>query len=198
MGGHQAGALASRLIVERVAAADLTGDLTEAVATVKASLLAVNGDLRRRAKETPGFDAGSTVVALCIRGGSGAVLWAGDSRLYRLRGAALLQLTHDHSLSGEGKNTDATESHVITRAVGGADQLEVDERRFDVLPGDRFLLCTDGLYEVLQPAELAGVLGRGACSSTTEELVALALSHGAQDNVTALCVDVGLSAAQVS
>ena len=198
MGGHQAGSLASSLIVERVAAADLAGDLTETVATVKASLLAVNGDLRRRARDQPGFDAGSTVVALCIRGGLGAVLWAGDSRLYRLRDGALLQLTQDHSLINEGSTVDPAQSHVITRAVGGADQLDVAERRFDVLSADRFLLCTDGLYEPLQPTELAVELGRGDCQAASEQLVALALSHGAQDNLTAVCVEVGLAQPRVT
>lgn len=190
MGGHQAGSLASSLIVERVAAADLTCDLTETIATVKASLLAVNGDLRRRARDQPGFDAGSTVVALCIRGGTGAVLWAGDSRLYRLRDGALLQLTRDHSLTNESTTADPADSHVITRAVGGADYLEIEERRFDVLPADRFLLCTDGLYEPLQPTELAVGLRRGDCAVAAEHLVALSLSRGSRDNLTAVCVDV--------
>jgi type VI secretion system protein ImpM len=190
MGGHQAGSLASSLIVERVAAADLTCDLTETIATVKASLLAVNGDLRRRARDQPGFDAGSTVVALCIRGGTGAVLWAGDSRLYRLRDGALLQLTRDHSLANESTAADPADSHVITRAVGGADYLEIEERRFDVLPADRFLLCTDGLYEPLQPTELAVGLRRGDCAVAAEHLVALSLSRGSRDNLTAVCVDV--------
>ena len=198
MGGHQAGSLASSLIVERVAAADLTCDLTETVATVKASLLAVNGDLRRRAQDQPGFDAGSTVVALCIRGDMAAVLWAGDSRLYRLRNGALLQLTHDHSLINEGTTVDLADSHVITRAVGGADHLEVEERRFDVLSGDRFLLCTDGLYEALQPTDLAVGLGRGECEVAAEHLVALALSRGSRDNLTAVCVEVGSARQRVS
>jgi serine/threonine protein phosphatase PrpC len=191
MGGHQAGSLASRLIVERVRAADLTGGLTEAVATLKASLLAVNADLRRRAQEQPGFDAGSTVVALCVRGEVGAALWAGDSRLYRLRAGTFAQLTQDHSLLAEaGAQIDPVDSHVITRAVGGGDLLDVEERRFEVLAGDRFLLCTDGLYEDLTPSELASGLGRGDCSEAAHELLASALRHGGQDNLTAVCVGV--------
>ncbi len=191
MGGHQAGSLASRLIVERVQAADLTGGLTEAVATLKASLLAVNADLRRRAQEQPGFDAGSTVVALCVRGEVGAALWAGDSRLYRLRAGTFAQLTQDHSLLAEaGAQIDPADSHIITRAVGGGDQLDVEERRFEVLAGDRFLLCTDGLYEGLTPSELASGLGRGNCSEAAHELLASALRHGGQDNLTAVCVGV--------
>ena len=128
----------------------------------------------------------------------GAVLWAGDSRLYRLRDGALLQLTQDHSLINEGSTVDPAQSHVITRAVGGADQLDVAERRFDVLSADRFLLCTDGLYEPLQPTELAVELGRGDCQAASEQLVALALSHGAQDNLTAVCVEVGLAQPRVT
>jgi type VI secretion system protein ImpM len=189
MGGHQHGALASRLIVDRAAVADLPGNLPEAQAAVQATLQSVNAQLRERAHSEPGFDAGSTVTAMCIRGNEGCVLWVGDTRLYRLRGGELLQLTQDHSLARETNSApQPSESHLITRAIGGADILDLETARFDIQGGDRLLLCTDGLYSDLEPQEISSGMG-GPIGDAAASLVALALARGSQDNVTAVCVE---------
>lgn len=194
MGGHQGGALASQLVAERVRCADVDGDVTAAAQGVAAAIAAANSELRDRGSAEPGFDGGSTVVALCVRGGEGIVLWAGDSRLYRLRAGELTQLTRDHSVAEEGgPSTD--DPHMITRAVGGADELALDECRVDILPGDRFLLCSDGLYGDLAPTEIAQRLAAADCAAAATGLVALALERGGEDNATAIVVAVGTPAA---
>jgi type VI secretion system protein ImpM len=201
MGGHRDGSYASALIAERARAAPGGGSLAELAAGVKAILLAANSTLRSRARAESGFDAGSTVTALCLQGEQGIVLWAGDSRLYRLRQGDLQQLTRDHSIANEinvsGAATEgrsgadlSAEAHVITRAVGGADTLELDEVCFEVKAGDRLLLCTDGLYGDLTPEEITRGLSARSCRAAVDRLVSMALRHGGHDNATALCVQV--------
>jgi protein phosphatase/serine/threonine-protein phosphatase Stp1 len=143
----------------------------------------------------------STIVVLIVRGGHFACLWAGDSRLYRLRNGVLEQVTRDHSLvqelvdAGMVKPEDA-ESHpranVITRAVGAAtDELEIDKTTDRVLPGDRFLLCSDGLSKTLPASEIASLLGGPDPAHAPELLIAAALARQASDNVTAIAIEAG-------
>jgi type VI secretion system protein ImpM len=189
MGGHQGGRLASQLVAERVSGVPTTGDVTALARDVAAAVIAANDELRRRGDAQPGFDGGSTVVALCMRGGEGIVLWAGDSRLYRLRGGEVLRLTCDHSV-GEEVGSAPSDAHMLTRAVGGADLLELEELRLEVRPGDRFLLCSDGLYGDLNPEEIAALLATGDCAAAARGLIALALERGGGDNATAVVIAV--------
>ena len=189
MGGHQGGRLASQLVAERVKCVPVTGDVTAVARDVAAAIMAANTELRSRGEVQPGFDGGSTVVALCIQGEQGIALWAGDSRLYRLRGGELVQLTRDHSVSEED-GPAAEDSHMLTRAVGGADSLALEELRLDVRPDDRLLLCSDGLYSDLTLQEIAERLAAPDCAAATQGLVALALERGGGDNATAVVIAV--------
>ena len=113
------------------------------------------------------------------------MLWAGDSRAYRLRNGGLEQLTRDHSLAAlEG--VEGVDSHAITRAVGGEETLELDVFRDRVHAGDRFLLCSDGLTRTVPEDRLANLLGREDIGQAVEELIKATLAAGAPDNVTAL------------
>ena len=107
---------------------------------------------------------GTTIVALLIQEQRGGVVWAGDSRLYRLRGGELKSLSRDHSqvqdLVDRGllRAEDAEDhplAHVITRAIGFDKPAKLDSRPFNVMPGDRYLLCTDGLNRVVPDADVA-------------------------------------------
>jgi protein phosphatase len=150
----------------------------------------VNGCLQVLAERDPSVTlAGSTVVALLVEGSSAAMIWAGDSRLYRLRNGALKQLTRDHSEVAEGSG-----NHVITRAVGGPEALEVEIEHAEVRDGDRFLLCTDGLYGEVREAEIAAALSRPEPALACDDLKRAALSGEARDNLTALVVHVGAAA----
>jgi serine/threonine protein phosphatase PrpC len=190
MGGHQAGGLASLWVTQQVASATLAGDLAMMAESVEQSLHATNAQLRQRGASEAGFDAGSTVVALCIRDGEAIVSWAGDSRLYRLRDGQLQQMTRDHSVANEPEAQADDDEHMLTRAVGGAAVLELDQRRFDVRAGDRFLLCSDGLYFALTDEEIAHRMALTQCAAATRALVNLALERGGEDNMTAVVVEV--------
>jgi type VI secretion system protein ImpM len=195
MGGHQGGKLASQLVAERVQRVAVTGDVAAIARDLTTAILGANADLRNRGEEQPGFDGGTTVVALCVHGEQGIALWAGDSRLYRLRGGELKQLTRDHSVAeeagcAEGAGIASDDGHMLTRAVGGADLLALEELRLDIRPGDRLLLCSDGLYGELTSEDIAARLAAPDCTAATQSLVALALERGGADNATAVVIAV--------
>ena len=100
----------------------------------------------------------STVALLLVRGSSGAVLWAGDSRVYRWRSGRLEQLTRDHSLGELGEPVAGESRMQLRRAVGVQDTLVLDVCREKVSPGDRFLLCSDGLTRTVSDAHIAACM----------------------------------------
>jgi serine/threonine-protein phosphatase Stp1 len=142
----------------------------------------------------------STFVALILRDRHFACLWAGDSRAYLLRAGILSQVSRDHSLvqelvdAGNLAAEDAEHhphANVITRAVGAdSETLELDKIIGQAEPGDRFLLCSDGLSKTLSDGEIAGLLAAPDGVPPTELLIAAALAHRVNDNVTAVVVEV--------
>jgi protein phosphatase/serine/threonine-protein phosphatase Stp1 len=202
-GGHEAGEVASGMIRDALAAIPDGLPAGRMLGEVRQRLLLVHDALREQGAQQHGTIA-STIVVLIVRGGHFACLWAGDSRLYRLRGGVLEQMTRDHSLvqelvdAGAVRPEDA-ESHpranVITRAVGaGEDELEIDKCTDRVLPGDRFLLCSDGLSKTLPATEIATLLAVPDPALAPELLIAAALARHASDNVTAVAVEAGAEA----
>lgn len=142
---------------------------------------------------------GTTVVVLLAVGDHCAILWAGDSRVYRLRETELMQLTSDHSqvqeMVDQGLLTSEQAaahpmSNVLSRAVGGDLELEVDRRVEPLRAGDRFLLCSDGLTKELSASAIAQLLGRADPETAARELIRAACDAGGRDNVTALVVDI--------
>jgi serine/threonine protein phosphatase PrpC len=191
MGGHQFGGYASQLAAQFAMTAEIVGDVNAMANGAAQALQSANGQLRRRAAVEPGFDAGTTVVAVCIRDDSGIVEWAGDSRLYRLRDGTITQLTRDHTVANEpGAVASEEDAHVITRALGSAEVLELDRVRFDVREGDRYLMCSDGVYADMTAGEIARLLGESDCASAAGGLIALALERGGGDNMTAVVIEV--------
>ncbi len=192
MGGHQAGDVASQAITAALAAVALKGPLSAQVDTVEDALLDVNDRLRLHARTCGATTIGSTVVIMLAAGESGVVLWAGDSRLYRLREDRLEQITRDHNpisdLLDAGTVSEAealaADTHVITRAVGGQPQLHLDVAVFDVSCGDTFLLCTDGLYRELDQDALRDGLSVPALDAAAEGLLEQCLAGPARDNVS--------------
>lgn len=197
MGGHDAGDVASRMVVDALRSLDAPPSLGGYVAAVRDALQAVNLRLRDEAASRRVRTIGSTVAACLSSERSCALLWAGDSRIYLYRDARLQQVTRDHSqveaLRAQGYLT-AEEArrhpahHLITRAVGAAQQLELDETRVNVRDGDIFLLCSDGLTNEVDDAEIALVLARAGndCSEAARQLIAMALAHGGRDNVSVI------------
>lgn len=183
VGGHGAGELASTLAAQVLDA--LTGGTVEQrIAQLSLGLRLTQSTLRTIEKryEEPSQSA-TTVVALLVEDHSGTVAWVGDSRAYRLRAGSLTQLMSDHAADG------AANSNVITRAVGGNEALELDMAQSDILAGDRFLLCTDGVYRELGDQQLRDLLSDGdaqACCTALQEAV---LQTPAKDNFTAVIID---------
>ena len=118
----------------------------------------------------------------------------GETRVYRKRGGDLEQLTTDHSERQEMVERGDVLSilgptNVITRAVGGADTLRLSVVRQIVQTGDRFLICSDGVYEDVPPGELAGLLNEPDCQTASAAIINRVLEVRAKDNATALIVD---------
>jgi serine/threonine protein phosphatase PrpC len=180
-GGHEAGAVAARAAIEALETIPpgLTG--AELLNQVRLRLGGVHAALGRAAAELgERVVMASTIVVLVARQGHFACVWAGDSRLYRWQSAQLEQITRDHNL--------ATERNVITRALGSQDdELGLEKITGVVIPGDRFLLCSDGITKVFWDDELAACLAR---PDGAERLVEAACERGAADNVTAVIVEV--------
>jgi serine/threonine protein phosphatase PrpC len=126
-------------------------------------------------------------------------IWAGDSRLYRLRGGRLSRITTDHSqveLYIEQGLISRDEAHahphgnMITRAVGAMDELHLDMGIQEMESGDRYVLCSDGLTKHIPDLELQDQLKEGDATECCKRLIEVVLSRGAGDNVTAIVVDI--------
>jgi len=198
MGGHEAGEVASGMITDHIKSLNHAGSFEELFHSVKASIEAANSEL---VEQSSAYDAqrvpGSTVVALVINGTQGAVLWCGDSRIYRRRDKILQQLTRDHShvqdlVDQNIIQAEDAESHpmanVITRAVGINEPLELDYELMDVNLNDQFLLCSDGLSRLASDEEIASMMANRDSEEVTQSLLHTALVRGAPDNVTLICV----------
>jgi len=186
MGGHSHGEVASRMVTDALGCLSLSGNLEARVEQVRQSLLDVNAELRHlSASRTDGFNAGSTVVVFVSCSGRAAAVWAGDSRAYRLRGEALEVLTSDHV---EESDVGAR-SHVVTRAVGGADLLEPECRYLNLSPGDRIFLCSDGVHGELSTEEIESSLSGKWSERLAPEILDQVLDRLARDNATAVVID---------
>lgn len=192
MGGHSEGHVASGMACDALAAIGPQSSLAAGVKAAREALAHVNGYLYSMSRrEVRPVVSGSTVVALLVQGTRAACLWAGDSRLYRLRDDVLEQLSLDHSEEVEGPAVAgmSPRPNVITRAIGGCEELEVEHLGFDVRVGDRLLLCSDGLYREMSTAQIAELLRSGDAISTVETLLQHVLRGEAADNVTVVVID---------
>jgi protein phosphatase len=194
MGGHRGGETASRLAVEAIG--DVFGRSEEMLRErMIAAVHNANERVYRCASEDPELAGmGTTVVALCLgTGGKAWVVHVGDSRLYLLRDGELSALTADHSVVAEMHrqgllSAEEAQAHPrrneLTRSVGVAPSVEVDVAGFAVKPGDRFLLCSDGLCGYVGDDEIQEVLERERPSNAARILVDHANAKGGYDNVT--------------
>jgi protein phosphatase len=197
IGGLQDGEVASRLALDTLDAA------FAADRTVSGLLSACQEANRAVWGQANGRDniMGTTLAAFAMTSdAAGIVLHAGDSRLYRLRHRRLEQLTHDHTIiadllrAGELSKEDAkTHPHrfVLTRAIGVFPSVDVDHAGVSCEPGDRLLLCSDGLFKILAPDELKAALASEVePQRLADQMVTNAVEREAEDNVTAMVIDV--------
>jgi serine/threonine protein phosphatase PrpC len=199
MGGHEAGDVASSKVTEALLRLPVVYGLESLVEAVVGALQRVNGELIELAGTSDmKRRIGSTVVGLAIADGQYRCFWAGDSRAYRVRAGQIEQVSRDHSMvqdlvdAGLLAPEDA-ENHpnanIITRAVGVNESLKVDIVQGEALPGDLYLLASDGLTRLVNDEELAAILtSRGI--DAADMLIETSLSRGAPDNVTLVVVKV--------
>ncbi len=198
MGGHAAGEVASKAVTDAIRGLGHANNFDEMHAAVRRSLKGTNRQLLDHADDYEDERVpGATVVVLIIDGDQGAVVWCGDSRIYRCSDQQLVQLTRDHShvqeLVDQGLiKAEAAESHamanVITRAIGIVDPVEIDSRMMEVEPDDQFLLCSDGLSRMVSDKEIEAIMANKNSEEIVQSLLHTALVRGATDNVTIICV----------
>lgn len=200
-GGHESGEIASAEVAGLLQTIDAGLSAGEMLVMVRARLEEAHARLCDAGSQRgAGAMVATTVVVLLARDDHFACLWAGDSRAYLLRGHALTRITRDHSMVQtmveNGTITEAEaashpKANIITRAVGaGNDLLDLDKRTGQLMPGDRLLLCSDGLCKPLSEEQLADLLS-GDADTGAERLVMAALKAQAMDNITVVTIDFG-------
>lgn len=195
MGGYARGDYASGVVVESLVHFIRQQTLTANIMNLEARLAEAHLNCRTTFK---GEQIGSTVAALFSCGSYCFFLWAGDSRIYRLRANELKQMTIDHTVAQEKCTRGELRpdqvafhrgAHVLTRAVGVHQTLHLDLHVERIEPSDRFLLCSDGLSNELSTRDIQQSLENGTCEEAVDALIDLALKKGGRDNITALAVE---------
>lgn len=192
MGGHVAGEVASRLAVNAAASSSLEpGD----------RVAAANRAIREEVARQPDLEGMGTTMTLVELTPEGVAHFGhvGDSRAYLFRDGGLKQLTADHTVAAEmvalGQITaeeaeDHPRSHMIVRCLGLTRFVNVDEIELELEPGDRILLCSDGLNSMVPQATISQTLGEGSADEVAWRLIELANKAGGHDNITIILIDV--------
>jgi len=183
LGGHRDGDVASRMVCDALADFEPHPSFDDTIEAVRQRMSEVNEHLLRTSTRSLMSDrSASTVAVLLVRGSRGSILWAGDSRVYRWRSGRLEQVTRDHS-------TAPGTSAGVTRAVGVEPRLTLDLYEDQVLAGDRFLLCSDGLTRTVADAEIRLWMDNQDLTAAVHGLIRAALHAGAPDNVTVVIAE---------
>ncbi|MDR6934909.1 serine/threonine-protein phosphatase [Luteibacter sp. 3190] len=195
LGGHAAGDVASRLVVDRLRALPMVDDVADRIDAIEDELLRVNHALRRMAAERHVDAIASTVVILVHTRDAMLCGWVGDSRAYCFENDRLRLLTRDHVHGDRGDETrfGAHPAHaaagVLTRAVGAEDRLYVDWKIVPRRRGMSFVLCSDGINKELGDADIEACCRRHARpDAVVGELMDGALARAGRDNVSAVVV----------
>jgi serine/threonine protein phosphatase PrpC len=213
MGGHSGGEVASAMAIatvsreigaRREALSQLRGpkpDLEQLAAIARDAVEVACGEVYERSRSDKHLSGmGCTLTALLVLDTKAVMAHVGDTRLYLYRDGKVSQLSTDHTMANELCNAglielDEVDTHqyasVLSRAIGSKPHVMVDTLVFDVVPGDRFLLCSDGLHDYIENVGwLAPQLQGNDLEKVVEELVSYANSVGGRDNITALVVEV--------
>jgi PPM family protein phosphatase len=199
MGGHAAGEVASKIVIGTLESLDEDRPVADLIGALRDTVADATAALAHAVAENPALEGmGTTLTAIRFAGSRIALVHVGDSRAYLLRGGQLSQITHDdtyvQSLVDSGKLTADEASHhprksVILRALNGTD-VDPDISIREARRGDRYLLCSDGLSDVVTATTLLEALASGTPQGCADRLVELALRGGGPDNVTCIVADV--------
>lgn len=214
MGGHAAGEVASaraievskqhlatnRQVLKDLAANPSQANRAAAAALVEVAIQRACADIyRMAAADATKRGMGTTYVSLVLAGGKGIIGHVGDSRVYLVRNGQCHRLTEDHTLvaaqlkAGTITKEQAANSqyrNVITRAVGIQESVQVDTLVVDLLPGDTYMLCSDGLHGYLQDDEVPPLTAAVPAGELPKKFIALANERGGKDNITAVVVNI--------
>lgn len=192
MGGHRGGETASRLAAETVISA--LKDKTPDEKLLRLAVEAANRRIYETAAENENLQGmGTTLTFLWEDGEKAFIAHVGDSRAYRLREGKLEQLTLDHSMVAELLRSNVITAemakthpyrNIITRAVGIDPVVEADIVQTDIRPGDRFLMCSDGLYNMVEDAVILETMTELDDEKAADKLMELALNNGGTDNIS--------------
>jgi len=190
MGGHVAGEVASRIAINAAASSDLGP--TDRVA-------AGNRAIREEVARDPGLEGmGTTMTLLRVEDNTATIAHIGDSRAYLLRDGELRQVTEDHTVAAEyvaqgqlsrEEAASHPQRHMLLRTLGLTRFVDVDEVEVDLAPGDRVLLCSDGLTEMVRDETIGKILADGSPDEVVWNLVETANDAGGVDNITVVVVD---------
>ncbi len=196
MGGHEGGEWASGRIVRELGRIDLDLGYEDTCEEAAQAVIAANKQILAEGRKR-GKSMGSTVVMLVVEGTRYAVLWAGDSRAYLMRGGKLERLSRDHTQVQEMVTRGLLTAeqaqghpmgHVLSRAVGVQKAVEIERAEGEIQPGDIFLLCSDGLHGVVGEEAITARFAREAADQALDQLIDLTLEEGAPDNVTGIAI----------
>jgi serine/threonine protein phosphatase PrpC len=196
MGGHQAGEVASALVLDSLRAAFRQGEDAPSIEKLlETAVQRANRDVAEAARAGDRKGMGATLTCVFVKGAEAYVAEVGDSRAYLLRGDRLRQITRDQSLvqmlvdSGVISPEEARESpqkSVILQGVGLKPDVRVAIARLELRRGDRLLICCDGLSNMVTDQELQALLAEGDPKTTADRMIDLANERGGEDNITAI------------
>ena len=197
MGGHRGGDVASAMAIEGLRELE---NVAPTEARIRACFSVINERINTRQGEDETLKGmGTTLTMLWETENSVLLGHVGDSRAYLYRGARLYQVSRDHSLVGELLQSGVLDEQearsypyrdVVTRAVGTERYIRCDTAVADKLPGDRWLLCSDGLTEYVTSEEILAIMSLPDMEQAADAFVQAALSGGGQDNVTLILLEV--------
>ncbi|MEU9924266.1 PP2C family serine/threonine-protein phosphatase [Streptomyces griseoluteus] len=202
MGGHAAGEVASSVVISHMAELGPERTRTEPMEALRGAILAGNRAIADAVRNSPELEGmGTTLTAVLMEADSDQFVVAnvGDSRTYLMRAGELVLLTRDDSLVqtllDDGRITPAEalahpQRAMVTKALVGGESLSPALFRLETLPGDRFLLCSDGLSDLVPESQLAAALGLAGREEAADRLVELALGAGGRDNISVVVADV--------
>jgi protein phosphatase len=208
MGGHEAGDVASRIVIEELGSIGAPSSGADLLRECEERIAAANTRLKEIGDERGGVIVGATIAVLLAFDGHYACLWAGDSRIYVVRGSKIVQLSQDHTeveellVKGVISREEAMTwkaRNAVTRAIGVYDQVELEIMSGPMENGDSFVICSDGLTRHVANDEILHCVDSGLSQEACDNLIALTLERGATDNVTVIVVrfqpEVALDAA---